>query len=1392
MSYVEEAIKAFNENRWEDGLAAAKKTDYSDSLLCDWIGYCYNNGKGVAKDSAEAFKWFSKAAEKNSAWSMNELGRCYEYGWGVAADRDKAISWYRKSAKLGQKDAKENLKRLNVSEDEPKTIKLPPLVKKQEKVQSKATTGGGDGEKHMGDPMKELEGMIGLAPVKAEVKKMVNFIAMQKARAAGGLKATNVSYHCVFTGNPGTGKTTVARIIAKVLNQLGVIKTDKLVEIDRSGLVAKYIGQTAVKTNEIIDSALDGVLFIDEAYSLAQGGENDFGREAVDALLKRMEDDRDRLVVIIAGYTEPMQKFLDLNPGLKSRFTRYIDFPDYDAQDLAKIFKAIAKSEQYTLGVGVEAAVLERMEDAVQYKDKNFGNGRYARNFYDETIIRMASRFDPNKKSGLQEIIVADLPELPVRPKEGPGDDGEIEAPICLEDVLAELDALVGIEPVKNEIRKLASFFKIQNQRKANNLPVAPASYHCVFSGSPGTGKTTVARLMAKVYYSLGLLKTSKVVDVERSKLCGQYIGETAIKTNKVIDEALDGVLFIDEAYTLAQGGEKDYGHEAVDTLLKRMEDDRDRLVVIIAGYTEEMHKFIDMNPGLQSRFTRYIDFPDYSPDELTEIFVRMAKHEQYRFTDDVVNVVRAHMESIVANKGKSFGNARAARTFYEQVKERQGMRLGSIEKPTKEQLMQLIPTDISEDAVIDTATNPYDIIRIFGKLDEAKGVFDADELIDRSVVKRCAYDIGSGLVNALFADRGLAGQYPMMVALNTCAAFHVGLGASVEYKNSPTTLSAEPVFNMMMQAGGFCKVTEISLAKLGTFATGEFRERFGRFESRCQAIAADIAREEELFFEKNKLPQEKKKPFMQLLHREAYAAFLTGFCIGSGLQKEGAQELSMNGVSVKIDYARHLNLALAQNNRALIRNIRIRNRSRGKLVNCTLKVSCPERFFFEFSHSLGDIWEDKEVDTGTVAIRLNADELEKVASRKVGFMRVEVATNDRVLFKHDYGIEAVAPDHSHDIDSAPDMLAAYVIPHCDVVRRLQADAAAILGQGTRDPSLNGYQGDKERVAFICRAIYTAIQKKYLTYATSPADFGLPGQKLRLPNEIMKYKLATCMDSTLLFAAVAEACGLNPVVVLIHGHAFVGVFLADYSFKQIAVNDPNILRELCHDNEMIMIETTAVCHGNVDFNAAVDAGMEKLFKLENEDFEWAIDVVFARRNGVRQLSMADGNPVIVAVGPNEGGNPQASLVPPTLAPSGSSVPPSKPMKPVAQPVVGEGGLVEARIAAMKKPSAVMFDGVKIANARTWGDVFEKLYERLNALDPAKFDALAADAQFGKYVMRLEAGKKTPHDYFKIKLGTGGDVRVKELANKIYLWRTDYYFRKLLAQLGVDAARIDVV
>jgi len=267
-----------------------------------------------------------------------------------------------------------------------------------------------------GDPYKELDDLIGLGEVKKEVRSLANFVKLQKQREAKGLKTAKVSYHLVFYGSPGTGKTTVARIVGRIYKDLGVLKRGHTVETDRSGLVAKYMGQTAMKTDEVVQQALDGVLFIDEAYSLVPEGGNgeDYGQEVVSTLLKRMEDYRDRLVVIIAGYKGEMKRFIDSNPGLQSRFNRYIDFPDYTGAELTDIFKMYMKKNQYTLSPDAETYLREQLDSAVEHKNRNFGNARYARNVFEKAIQQQANRLEKRtnlSKEDLTELTIADLQE---------------------------------------------------------------------------------------------------------------------------------------------------------------------------------------------------------------------------------------------------------------------------------------------------------------------------------------------------------------------------------------------------------------------------------------------------------------------------------------------------------------------------------------------------------------------------------------------------------------------------------------------------------------------------------------------------------------------------------------------------------------------------------------------------------------------------------------------------------------------------------------------------------------------------------------------------------------------------------------------------------------------
>lgn len=262
-------------------------------------------------------------------------------------------------------------------------------------------------------PLDELKELIGLEKVKETVNKLASFVKIQMLRQQKGLKNNQISYHCVFTGNPGTGKTTVARLLAGIYKDLGVLKRGHLVETDRSGLVAEYVGQTAVKTNKIIDSALDGVLFIDEAYSLVSECKEDYGNEAIATLLKRMEDDRDKLVVIIAGYSNEMQTFIDSNPGLQSRFNRYIHFEDYSSKDLADIFKFNLDKYDYILSEDAKQRMTELFDHAVANKGKNFGNARFARNILEKVMENQATRLAEDvdiSEEKLRLIISEDFP----------------------------------------------------------------------------------------------------------------------------------------------------------------------------------------------------------------------------------------------------------------------------------------------------------------------------------------------------------------------------------------------------------------------------------------------------------------------------------------------------------------------------------------------------------------------------------------------------------------------------------------------------------------------------------------------------------------------------------------------------------------------------------------------------------------------------------------------------------------------------------------------------------------------------------------------------------------------------------------------------------------------
>lgn len=541
----------------------------------------------------------------------------------------------------------------------------------------------------------ELNALIGMKEVKEELGSLIQLTEIRKERIAKGLSDSSVSLHTVFLGPPGTGKTTIARLLGKFYRALGILKKGHVVEVDRSDLVGQHLGDTAVFTSKKVDEALDGILFIDEAYSLAS---DDFGQESIDTLLKRMEDNRQRLIVIVAGYPKEMKKFLEANTGLRSRFNNTFNFKDYTPVELMQLFELLSGNQDFKVSAKAKEKLHKYFEFVYKSRDDSFGNGRFVRNLLERIVKKQARRvFELRAEKGFvkdEDLVTITLEDVHETIKNEFKEDHKDS----LEAVMNELNSLVGMENVKESIESLRRYLKIEkirNKGKMNNL-----SLHSVFYGPPGTGKTTVARLMGRILKSLGVLAKGHVVEVDRSRLVGQHVGDTAVQSSEAVKEALDGILFIDEAYTLKpEKSGNDFGQEAIDTVLKRMEDYRSRLVVVVAGYTDEMQRFVKSNPGLQSRFTRFFYFDDYKGEELLKIFQYQCKAASYKLEEGAEEMLEEYFTGVYNNRDKNFGNGRFVRNFFEKLSQIQTDRLYMLDESelTDDNLYSFTLSDIEK-----------------------------------------------------------------------------------------------------------------------------------------------------------------------------------------------------------------------------------------------------------------------------------------------------------------------------------------------------------------------------------------------------------------------------------------------------------------------------------------------------------------------------------------------------------------------------------------------------------------------------------------------------------------------------------------------------------------------
>ena len=567
---------------------------------------------------------------------------------------------------------------------------------------------------------ESLKNIIGLQNVKGKLKEFEKYMLFQVKAKANNMNLKSSNMHMIFTGNPGTGKTTVARIMAKMLYDLGMLKENKLVEVEKKDLIASYLGQTASKTSDVIEKALGGVLFIDEAYSLTENKDS-YGKEAMATLIKAMEDKKDELVVIFAGYKNEMKTFLDSNSGIASRIGYTFDFSDYSSDELVEIFKV----KMTNMGFEIEEGVTNHIKNICEYfsKRKDFGNGRFIDKLIQEIIIKHSN----NEEADLKKITENDIPEIEQLTVSSSNYNNV--------NLKKQFESIVGMTNLKEKIKEFTSYIKFMKDAQNVGINIPEQNMHMIFTGNPGTGKTTVARIIAHLLFDMGFIHENKLIEVERKDLIGEYLGQTAPKTADVIEKAMGGVLFIDEAYSLANGHKLgyDYGAEAIATLIKAMEDHKGEFIVIFAGYKREMQEFINMNPGIASRVGYTFDFPDYSADELEEIFYRKISALGFRFDDNVkekVHGVMQYFESV-----ENIGNGR----FVDKVVQNTLLKMA---QNRSAELSQILPEHIPT------------IKEMTDTLLGGKDMIDPTKISEESLKKTAAHEVGHATVSYLLTEK--------------------------------------------------------------------------------------------------------------------------------------------------------------------------------------------------------------------------------------------------------------------------------------------------------------------------------------------------------------------------------------------------------------------------------------------------------------------------------------------------------------------------------------------------------------------------------------------------------------------------------------------------------------
>lgn len=536
------------------------------------------------------------------------------------------------------------------------------------------------------DPIAALDALVGLSSVKNVLRRVVKEIVVaERRREAGVDPGRRLCPDMVFLGETGSGKTLVARVLARILHRLGVLSTRRVTIVGKDDLVGDTSDQTRSKTSAVMDNARGTILFIDDVGSLENPDwRSDPGRAALPTIVDRLDEMNDG-VVILAGAPGRTDELLGSGSGVVDTFPTVLSFPNYSPKELVAIFRGKAAQAGLTIGPGVEDAARRSLSRTGSH---GVVNGRAADLLLRRAMSHQAARLADAPEAdadAVRQLIADDIPGSLTNPT--------ASASVVDDDPMATLESLIGLTPIKSNVRSLVASAKADQKYREFGMELEPAARHMIFTGNPGTAKTTVARLLGGIYKDLGLLSSGHLVEVSRKELVGEYIGHTEPKVAAVLQRAMGGVLFIDEAYLLNTDSERDFGHEAIGVLLQEMENRRGDLVVVAAGYPDKMRSFLDMNPGLASRFPYHLEFPDYSDGELVGIFGHHAKKMGFTVAPDLAEQLRDRFEGMP--RDKNFGNGRAARTLLEKIKEKHDARIVSSDNLTHDEIRTLTVEDL-------------------------------------------------------------------------------------------------------------------------------------------------------------------------------------------------------------------------------------------------------------------------------------------------------------------------------------------------------------------------------------------------------------------------------------------------------------------------------------------------------------------------------------------------------------------------------------------------------------------------------------------------------------------------------------------------------------------------